>query len=72
IIPRVTEINADIRSLAGGAGTKLGTGGMVTKIHAAEVCFESGIPMVITNGSRIENAYDILAGHIPGTLFMKD
>ena len=71
IIDRVTEINDDIRALAGGAGTKLGTGGMVTKIHAAEVCFENDIPMVITNGAKIENAYDIIAGKVPGTLFMK-
>lgn len=71
IIPRVSSIDDGIRALAGGAGTKLGTGGMVTKIHAAEVCIENGIPMVITNGSRIEDAYDILAGHISGTLFMK-
>lgn len=71
IIPRVREIDDNIRALAGGAGSKLGTGGMVTKIHAAEVCFENNIPMVITNGTRIENAYDILSGNVSGTLFMK-
>lgn len=71
IISRVREIDDNIRALAGGAGSKLGTGGMVTKIHAAEVCFGNDIPMVITNGTRIENAYDILAGNVPGTLFMK-
>lgn len=71
IIPRVYEISDEIRNLAGGAGSKLGTGGMVTKIHAAEVCFENGIPMVITNGTDIESAYDIISGKINGTLFMK-
>ncbi|MBR5543647.1 MAG: glutamate 5-kinase [Oscillospiraceae bacterium] len=71
IISRVSGISDDIRALAGGAGSKLGTGGMVTKIHAAEVCFANDIPMVITNGKRIENAYDILSGNIHGTLFMK-
>lgn len=71
IIPRVREIDDSLRALAGGAGTKLGTGGMVTKIHAAEVCFENEIPMVITNGENIAAAYDILAGKIAGTLFMK-
>ncbi len=72
IIPRVSEITDEIRALAGGAGSKLGTGGMTTKIHAAEICFASDIPMVITNGVQIENAYDIIAGNIKGTLFMKD
>lgn len=71
IIPRVSEITDEIHALAGGAGSELGTGGMVTKIHAAEVCFENNIPMVITNGAKIENTYDVLSGKIPGTLFMK-
>lgn len=71
IIPRVYEITDEIRALAGGAGTNLGTGGMMTKIHAAEVCFENNIPMVITNGSDITRTYDVLGGKIPGTLFMK-
>ena len=65
------EICDEIRALAGGAGTNLGTGGMMTKLHAAEVCFEKDIPMVITNGSDITRTYDILSGKIPGTLFMK-
>lgn len=71
IIKRVNAIDDNVRALAGGAGTKLGTGGMVTKIHAAEVCFENDIPMVITNGTELEKVYDILAGHVDGTLFMK-
>lgn len=71
IIPRVEEITEEIRALAGGAGSKLGTGGMVTKIHAAEVCFEHSIPMVIANGDRLENIYDIIGGKVSGTLFMK-
>lgn len=71
IIPHVSEIDDRIRKIAGGAGSSLGTGGMVTKIHAAEICLENGIPMVITNGSNIETAYDIIAGKIHGTLFMK-
>ncbi len=71
VIPRVREITDELREHAGGAGTKLGTGGMLTKLHAAEICFEHDIPMVITNGKHIENAYDIIAGNIKGTLFMK-
>ena len=71
IISRVHFADDNLKGLAGGAGTRLGTGGMVTKIHAAEVCFENDIPMVITNGKRLEDAYDILAGKINGTLFMK-
>lgn len=71
IINRVSEIDDNIRALAGGAGSKLGTGGMVTKLHAAEVCFENDIPMVITNGDDLTAMYDILGGKIRGTLFAK-
>ncbi len=71
IIHRIKVITPEIEKIAGGAGSKLGTGGMVTKLHAAEICFEHDIPMVITNGANIESIYDILAGDVKGTLFMK-
>ena len=38
LIKRVEEIDSEIESLAGGKGTELGTGGMVTKITAAKIC----------------------------------
>lgn len=62
LIPIVEEVDDKIRSLAGGAGTGLGTGGMATKIHAAQICSESGVDMVIANGSSPEILYDILQG----------
>ncbi len=38
LIPVVLEITDEIRSIAGGAGTPNGTGGMLTKLHAADAC----------------------------------
>ena len=69
IIPLVTKVDAALYALAGGAGSKLGTGGMTTKLHAAEIAMAKGIPMVITNGTRFEALYDIVEGEISGTLF---
>lgn len=69
IIHIVNEINDEIRSLAGGAGSKNGTGGMITKINAAEIANTNGIPMVIANGMNPEIIYDIIEGKNVGTLF---
>lgn len=72
IISKVTSINPHIRSLAGGAGTDQGTGGMETKIDAAEICLKDHIDMIITNGEHPENLYSILEGKHVGTLFTKE
>lgn len=52
LIPVVEEITDEIKELAGGAGTKLGTGGMITKINAAEIAVNSGMDMIIINGKN--------------------
>lgn len=70
LIPIVHKITEDLRSAAGGAGSKNGTGGMETKLHAAEICMDAGIPMRIVNGERPEIIYEIMEGRTPGTLFL--
>ncbi len=70
LIPVVKELNEEIYNLAGGAGSKRGTGGMVTKLKAAEILNPKGIDMVITNGAHPENIYDIFEGKQVGTLFV--
>ena len=69
LIPQITAIDDQILALAGGSGTNLGTGGMVTKLQAAKICLSCGCSMVITNGNRPENLYDILDGNQIGTMF---
>ncbi|MGN0817475.1 MAG: glutamate 5-kinase [Candidatus Coproplasma sp.] len=69
LITEVESIDDKIISLAGGAGSSLGTGGMATKIRAAQICTASGADMVIANGARPENLYDILDGKRTGTRF---
>ena len=69
IIDVVFSITPEIYDLAGTKGTKLGTGGMVTKIKAAEIAMEAGIDMIIANGTQPQNLYRILDGEKVGTKF---
>lgn len=69
LIERVTNLS-DIEEYAGGAGSKHGTGGMITKISAASIATEAGCDMVITNGVRPADIYDIVAGKPVGTRFV--
>lgn len=68
-IEKITNITPKIERAAGGAGTKLGTGGMYTKIQAAKIATSSGVTMVIANGSRENILTDIIAGRNVGTIF---
>lgn len=70
LIDTVTEINDYIMHCAGGEGSKLGTGGMVTKLNAASIVINSGIHMVLASGSDPFILFDILRGENVGTLFV--
>ncbi len=69
LIPVVHEITDELRQMAGGAGTVLGTGGMRSKLEAAEFTLRHGIPMVITSGAHPCDLYRVLEGDFFGTLF---
>lgn len=69
LIPVVEKITEEIEALAGGAGSKRGTGGMITKIHAAKVAGSAGIPTVIINGTNPEDIYRLTEGRQTGTFF---
>ena len=71
LISIVENIDDSIRSCAGSAGTRRGTGGMVTKLDAAEIATSAGANMVIANGSDPMIILDILKGDEIGTLFVK-
>lgn len=62
LIEEVRAVTEETLSLAGGAGSALGTGGMKTKLNAAILCAEAGCEMVIANGENPEILYDIVAG----------
>ena len=70
LVETVDAITPQIIAMAGGKGSDLGTGGMATKIRAAQICTESGIDMIITNGSTPSILYDIVDGKSIGTKFI--
>ena len=59
LITSVHGVSEATLSLAGGAGSALGTGGMKTKLKAAKLCNEHGTDLVIANGKTPEILYDI-------------
>ena len=70
LIPVVEEITPAIEALADGKGSKLASGGMATKLKAARICTGAGCDMVIANGARPDQLYDILDGVPTGTRFL--
>ena len=70
LIDTVDVIDEHIISLGGGSGSNLGTGGMATKLRAAQMATAAGCEMVITNGQSPEVLYDVAAGKRVGTRFL--
>lgn len=71
-IHRVHKLDDSIYALAGVSAGLQGTGGMITKLRAAQICMSCGCSMVIANGRRPENLYDILEGKDIGTTFEEE
>lgn len=69
LISHVEKITKEIESFGGGVGSKLGTGGMYTKIKAAKIAVEHGVSMIIANGSDDNIIKDIISNKEIGTLF---
>lgn len=69
LIDVVEKLTPEIMALAGGVGSSLGTGGMKTKLHAAELCAQAGCEMVILNGEDPSLLYDLFDGKKVGTRF---
>lgn len=71
LIEIVGKIDDDIKKTAGGEGSKFGTGGMITKIIAAEMATKIGTNMVIASGEDPKNITRIVEKENVGTLFTK-
>ncbi|WP_119323349.1 glutamate 5-kinase [Capsulimonas corticalis] len=69
LIPVVEKIDKATEQRAGSARSKVGAGGMTTKIQAAKICAGAGVRMTIANGHRPNVIADALAGEC-GTLFL--
>ncbi|OOH91791.1 glutamate 5-kinase [Pasteurellaceae bacterium 15-036681] len=69
-LPVVEKITPEIRQMAGGSGTTLGTGGMMTKIIAADIATRSGVETLIAQGERPNVIVDLALGSEIGTKFL--
>ena len=69
LMKRIESIDETTYALAGGAGSRRGTGGMRTKLQAADIATAQGIDVIVTNGKDPRILYDIVDGKETGTLF---
>ncbi len=70
LIKEVHTIDETLHKIAGGSVTGLGTGGMATKLQAADVARRAGIEVIIAAGSKPEVIQDIISGDCAGTRFL--
>lgn len=70
LIHQVEDITPEIEDLAGGAGSKLGTGGMATKILAAKIAKQFGTDTIVASGENMEILGALLEGENLGTWFI--
>lgn len=69
LISNVAGITKTIENMAKDASSKVGTGGMITKIKAAKICNEFGCDLAIVNGNQPNVLIDLLEGKEVGTYF---
>jgi glutamate 5-kinase len=69
LISEVEKVTDEITSLAGGTGSSRGTGGMITKLHAASIASEGGIKTVVCSCEEPRKIYDIFEEKEVGTIF---
>lgn len=69
LIDRVERIDANVLAMAGGTGSVVGSGGMVTKLRAARVLMAAGADMVVCSGTEPDALVRIVQGQSVGTRF---
>jgi glutamate 5-kinase len=69
LISEISVIDESVQALAGGAGSRRGTGGMMTKLKAAKLATAQGINTIVTNGKNPAALYEIIKENPVGTLF---
>ena len=69
VLEEITEISDHVRGVVFGKDSKFSSGGMASKIRAAEIATKGGVGVIIANG-RTFNLERLLAGHSVGTYFV--
>ncbi|EOG9061605.1 glutamate 5-kinase [Vibrio fluvialis] len=70
LIKEVKTIDDTLRKIAGGSGTTLGTGGMATKLQAADIARRAGMEVIIAAGRAPNVIFDSLSETPQGTRFL--
>ena len=71
-VPKVMKASDDLKDIDLGGSSKMGSGGMVSKIAAAELCREHNVDVVIADGADPSSIMDVLEGKDLGTFFVSD
>lgn len=69
-ISEIESLDEELLAMAKGSSSKVGTGGMVTKLKAGSIATSCGCDMVIANASDFSNIHSVIAGEETGTLFL--
>lgn len=68
-ISEVVKLTAEVFAMAGDVGSSFGTGGMLSKLHAAKIATHSGVTAAVINGAKATTLMQLLAGDDVGTVF---
>ena len=71
-VPKVMKASDDLKDVDLNGSSKMGSGGMVSKIAAAELCREHNVDVVIADGNDPTTILEVLAGKDLGTFFVSD
>ncbi len=69
-IPLVEKFDSRLMDMGKDSISGYGTGGMGTKLHAAQIATEAGVDMIIANGNDFHNIHRVIQGKEIGTLFL--
>lgn len=69
LISQVEKITEDVLKLGGGTGSSRGTGGMITKLYAAQIASEANIKTIVCSADEPKLIYDIFEEKEIGTIF---
>jgi len=70
LVPLVSKIDASIKRMGSNTASKVGTGGMITKIEAAQIATASGVRVVIADGKLPDIIIRLASGEAIGTHFL--
>ena len=71
-VPKVMNASADLKNVDLKGTSKMGSGGMASKIAAAELCREHNVDVVIADGNNPSTIMEVLAGKDLGTFFVSE